>query len=350
MCESSPLVSPGAALRIIGGGQRNGLTPDLEEMKIAYKSEDADVLTAVLSTLQFRGQVFCYSEFTAPWALRLPSSDFAHFHVFERGEGWIKLEESESPISLASGDLVIVPQGGGHILGDNPKTRAVDLEKLLKRRSAKDHVVRHGGGGSQATVVCGSLRFETQMGNPILALLPPIIHISQGHAETGVWLGPLLKLLAHEAQNPGKGSGWISSHLSGIIFVQAVRAWIEMQPKGQGGWLGALRDKQISAALNLIHQNPDHPWTIAKLAAEVGMSRSPFANKFNSLVGEPPLSYLTRWRMSLAAGYLRNEQIRISEIAERVGYESQASFSNAFKRAHAISPRGFRERFRGKAT
>src|SRR6266498_1149730 len=116
-------------------------------MKIAYKDEDSDVLTDVLNTLHFRGQVFCYSEFTTPWALKLPASDFAHFHVFEHGEGWIKLEESESQISMASGDLAIVPHGSAHVLRDNPKTRPVSLERLLKQRSPGDRVVRHGGGG-----------------------------------------------------------------------------------------------------------------------------------------------------------------------------------------------------------
>jgi AraC-like DNA-binding protein len=110
--------------------------------------------------------------------------------------------------------------------------------------------------------------------------------------------------------------------------------------------LGALRDKQISSALNLMHQRPDEPWTIAKLAAEVGISRSPFATKFTSLVGEPPLAYLTKWRMNLAAGYLRDEQMSIREIAERVGYESQASFTNAFKRNFSMSPRDYKEKHR----
>jgi len=119
-----------------------------------------------------------------------------------------------------------------------------------------------------------------------------------------------------------------------------------MQPQGQGGWLGALRDKQIGSALNAMHQNPSRPWTIAKLAAEAGMSRSPFATKFTSLVGEPPLSYLTNLRMNLAAGYLRNGQLRVNEIAERVGYESQPSFSNAFKRQFAVSPRRYKEKYK----
>jgi AraC-like DNA-binding protein len=312
----------------------------------SYTNEDDDVLTTVLNTLQFKGHVFCYSEFTAPWALSLPASDFAHFHVCERGQGWIKVEESESEISLASGDLVIVPHGSAHVLRDGPKSRAVPLDMLLKRRGLKDKTVRYGGGGSETIAICGSFRFESQIGNPIVSLLPKLIHVPHKDSNSCVWLEPILRGLAHETQNPAEGSGSIINHLTGIIFVHAVRAWIEKQPQGQGGWLGALRDTQISSALALMHHDPSRPWTIAKLAAEVGMSRSPFATKFTSLVGEPPLSYLTHVRLSLAASYLSNERLRIGEIAERVGYESQASFSNAFKRKFAVSPRGYRDTYK----
>jgi len=316
-------------------------------MKFARTSEDSDVLTTVLNTLQFNGQVFCYSRFTAPWALKLPAGDFAHFHVCESGHGWIKVEGSELPIPLRSGDLVIVPHGTAHVFSDDPKSKAIAFDTLLRRRPAKDHIVRHGGGGPETIAVCGSFQFENEIGNPIISLLPELIHVPHDN-QFCVWLEPVIKGLAHEAQNPGEGSGSLINHLTGIIFVQAVRAWIEMQPHGEGGWLGALRDKQISAALNQMHRNPGRSWTIAKLAAEVGMSRSPFATRFTSFVGEPPLAYLTRLRMNLAAGYLKNERATVREIAERIGYESQASFSNAFKRQFSISPRGYRDKFKPK--
>jgi len=318
-------------------------------MKLA-DLKDADLLSSVLNSLQFKGRVFCYSELTAPWALRLPAGDFAHFHVCRRGRGWIKVEGTDQQVPLASGDLVILPHGSAHVLGDSPRSKAVALELLLKRRSPEDNVVRHGGGGAETIAICGSFQFTNEVGNPIISLLPKLIHVPHSETQTCRWLEPILNGLANEAQNPGIGSASLVNHLTGVMFVQAVRAWIQRQPLGQGGWLGALRDKQISSALNVMHQDPGHPWTIAKLAAEVGMSRSPFATKFTSFVGEPPLSYLTHWRMNLAAGYLRNEQFRISEIAERVGYESQASFSNAFKRQFATSPSRYRDKYRTKGT
>jgi AraC-like DNA-binding protein len=311
-------------------------------MKIEYGDGVSDVLTTVLDALEFEGKVFCYAKFTSPWAIRLKRKDFAHFHFFERGEGWVELEETGAATFASSGDLVIFPHGGAHLLRDNRKMKAVNVEELLPCRDAL--TLRHGGGGAETTTVCGAFNFKNQIGHPILPLLPEVIHVPKEQIRSAIWLEPMLRLLADEAQNPREGSGSIIGHLTGIIFVQAVRAWIESQPEGRGGWLGALRDKQISSALNLIHQKPSTPWTIAKLASEVGMSRSPFATKFTNLVGEPPLTYLTKWRMNLAAGYLRDNQISIREIAERVGYESQASFTNAFKRNFSVSPRQYKEK------
>ena len=311
-------------------------------MKINYGDPVSDVLTTVLDALQFQGKVFCYTKLTAPWALRLKRKDYVHFHFFERGEAWVELEETGAETPVAGGDLVIVPHGIPHILRDDPKSKAVYVEELLPCRDVL--TLRHGGGGTETTTVCGAFTFGNHIGNPILPLLPDLIHVSHEQIKSAAWLEPMFQLLAHESQYPREGSGSIIGHLTGIIFVQAVRAWIESQPQGQGGWLGALRDKQISAALNLMHQKPEAHWTVARLAGEVGMSRSPFATKFNSLVGEPPLAYLTKWRMNLAAGYLRDDQLSIREIAERVGYESQASFTNAFKRGFSVAPREYRQK------
>jgi len=311
-------------------------------VKFDYGDAVSDVLTDVLNTLQFKGRVLCYSKFTSPWAVRLRARNCAYFHFFECGQGWVELGEKRSRTLIAAREMVILPHGSAHILSDNRKAKVVDVDRLIE--SSDNHILRHGGGGSETSMVCGAFTFENQIGNPIISLLPGIVHVREDQLSTCDSLRVLLSMLADEARFPREGSGSIIGHLTGIIFVQAVRAWIQTQPHGQGGWLGALRDKQISAALKLIHQKPDKPWTISKLASEVGMSRSPFANKFTALVGEPPLTYLTRWRMNLAAGHLRNDQLRIRDIAARVGYESQASFTNAFKRNFAVSPTEYKEK------
>jgi AraC-like DNA-binding protein len=311
-------------------------------MKIDHGDALSDVLTSVLNSLQFKGQVFCYSRFSAPWAIQLKRKEFALFHYIESGEAWIDLENTGDRTKLLSGDFVILPHGGPHILRDSPRAKAVNVEKLLICRDKL--TLKHGGGGSETTTVCGAFTFDHQTGYPILPLLPELIYVPRERTGSGTWLESTLKLLANEAQFPREGSGSIIGHVTGIIFIQAVREWIATQAHDQSGWLGALRDKQIGSALSLMHQKPGEPWTVAKLASECGMSRSPFATKFTLLVGEPPLAYLTKWRMNLAAGYLRDVKISIREIAERVGYESQASFTNAFKRSFSLSPREYKDK------
>jgi Cupin len=165
-------------------------------MKLAEIDKDADLLTTVLNVLQFKGRCFCYSQFTAPWALKLPESDFAHFHVCEGGQAWIEVEGVERPALMAAGDLVIRPHGNAHVIQDDPKSIA--LNHLLKWRSPGTNLVRHGGGGTETIGVCGSFKFENEVGNPIISLLPKLIHVSHKDTQTCIWLEPILKGLAHE--------------------------------------------------------------------------------------------------------------------------------------------------------
>src|SRR5262249_53698203 len=145
------------------------------EMRIDYGDEISDVLTVVLNTLQFKGQVFCYSKLSKPWAVRMKRKEYAHFHFFEHGEGYVKLEETSEEVAVSTGDFVFLPHGGGHILRDNSKTKAVNVDRLLECRN--DHILRHGGGGAETSTVCGAFSFENQFGNPILPLLPDLIHV-----------------------------------------------------------------------------------------------------------------------------------------------------------------------------
>jgi AraC-like DNA-binding protein len=168
--------------------------------------------------------------------------------------------------------------------------------------------------------------------------------VGSAGSRSGEWLDPLLKLLASEAREPRQGSATVMSRLTDVIFVEALRVWLDAQPSGEGGWLGALRDPQIGRALARAHSEPQRDWSVAALAAEVGMSRSPFAARFKELVGEPPLAYLTRWRMELVAGLMRSGKPTLSDMAERVGYDSEAAFSKAFKRHFGLSPRAYRRK------
>jgi AraC-like DNA-binding protein len=178
--------------------------------------------------------------------------------------------------------------------------------------------------------------------NPLLAVLPPLIHIPSGREQLEGWLEPTLKMLANEARHPRPGSETLVACLIDMILVRAVRVWVEEQPQNRGGWLGALRDPQIGAALGLIHREPQRDWSVSALAREVAMSRSIFAARFSSLVGAPPLTYLARWRLWQASRLLAEENLSVGETALRVGYESEAAFSKAFKRHFGQPPLAYR--------
>jgi len=309
----------------------------------AYRAPELDVLSDVLGTLRLHGQVFCATQFRAPWGLLVPRGNLAHFHVVESGVGWLRLQQDRTAVPLQHGELVILPHGSGHVLSDRPTTRPVRLDELLARHSDAERILQHGGNGAETHLICGAFRFENAPDNPILSLLPPVIRVPAHGNHDAAWLGPTFGLLADEARRGLEGSSVIMTRLTEIVFVQAVRTWIARQPPGHGGWLGALRDPQIGAALALMHRKPGQAWSVAALAREVGMSRSTFAARFRSLVKSTPLAYLSHWRMYLAASLLRNDQLTLAAITERIGYESEAAFSKAFKRHFGIPPSAYRD-------
>jgi AraC-like DNA-binding protein len=311
-------------------------------MVIWTEFDGPDVLTDVLASLRLRGRLFCRSELSAPWSLALPASELAHFHVIERGGGWLRLEGEERSYPLAAGDLIVLPHGQAYTLSDSPKTEPVPLASLVQQPGGVCALLKHGGDGPATAMICGSFQFEGRERHPLLSLLPPLIHIPGDQGRSAEWLDLTMRFLAHEARHPRPGSETLVTRLTDVLFVQVVRAWIEGQPEGGGGWLGALRDRQIGASLGMIHREPQRAWSVATLAAAVGMSRSAFAARFRALVGEAPLAYLTRWRMHLATGLLRGKGLTLFEVAGRVGYESEAAFSKAFKRQLGMAPGAFR--------
>lgn len=300
--------------------------------------EAGDVLTDVLSTLALRGRVFCVSELSTPWSIRFEPSSFAHFHVIERGHAWALLDGEQRPFPLHGGDLVVFPHGGGHLLADPLQEEPVGIRSLISPGSGGCNVIRHGGGGQETRMTCGSFELGSPAGNPLLAVLPPLLHVPGHEGQVAEWLAPTLRLLTHEARHPSLGTETLLTRLTDIVFVQAVRAWLADMPDGQAGWLGALRDPQIGAALGLLHRQPNAEWNLETLAKKVGMSRSPFAARFTRLVGEPPLTYLAKWRLHLAADRLARGNGSVKEVAAHSGYESEAAFSKAFKKAYGAAP------------
>jgi AraC-like DNA-binding protein len=312
-------------------------------MAVVASLEKPDALTDILDMLKPRGRVYCCSEMSAPWAMSLPADGYAHFHVIERGGAWLRLEGAKQLTPLASGDLVLMPHGNGHVLADSPKTKPVPINRLVEGKADSAILLQHGGGGAQTLMICGSFQIVNSDHNPLLAVLPPLIHIPGGREQLDGWLEPTLKMLAYEARHLRPGSETMVGRLIDIILLQAVRVWIEEQPQDRGGWLGALRDPHIGAALGLIHREPQRKWSVSALAREVAMSRSIFAAKFTSLVGEPPLTHLTGWRLWQASRLLAEENLPVGEVALRVGYESEPAFSKAFKRHFGQSPLAYRQ-------
>jgi AraC-like DNA-binding protein len=298
-----------------------------------------------MDAVRLRSRVFCRSELKAPWGMALKRSDYAHFHVIERGGAWLRIE-GEEPVALAGGDLVVVPHGAGHTLTDSIHSKARPLAEMAGRRASEGGcvVMRGGGEGAETQLVCGSFRFERREAHPLVELLPPLIHLRPAETPAAEWLEATLRFLAWETREARPGTETIVSRLTDVLFVQVLRAWIESLPEGHGGWMGALRDRQVGAALALVHRAPERDWTNASLAEAVGMSRSRFAARFTALVGEPPLAYVSRWRLETAAGLLQDSGLSLAEVAQHVGYESEAAFSKAFRRRFGAPPGTYRRR------
>lgn len=201
-------------------------------------------------------------------------------------------------------------------------------------------MIKHGAGGRETNMICGAFESQGAQAESSLAVLPEWIHVPRRERHANEWLNATLRFLRRETQDPGMGSETIITRLIDVLFVEAVRAWLKDQPQGSAGWLGALRDPSIGAALGFIHKASEKRWTVPSLAAQVGMSRSPFAARFTALVGQAPMSYVKHWRLQVAVKLLWDHTL--SSIAEQVGYDSTAAFSRVFKREFGMAPGQYR--------
>lgn len=311
-----------------------------------------DVLTDVLQTVRVSSLCYGRVELGAPWGVAVERSEAASFHVVLRGNCWLEVEGRSELTALTSGDLFALPHGHAHVLRDSPDTAARPLSELIGACSQSvGATLRVGDGtnGSVSTLVCGAFQFEDRRNNPLLNVLPPLVLVRGEDGRAVQWLEPTLQFMACEAASGRPGARTVISRLADILFIQIVRAFLASTPENRQGWLRALSEPQIGSALSLIHQDPQHTWTVATLASKVGMSRSTFAGRFAELVGEPPLHYVTRWRMQKAAALLREGSATLSDIADRVGYESEAAFSKAFKRWVGTAPGAYRKAARSGA-
>lgn len=304
----------------------------------------ADPLGEALHFLRMEGVFYCRSEFSEPWAIDLPAfNDSMMFHVVTAGRGVLMVKGAE-PCPLAPGGLVLVPHGRGHRLASGPRVPAAKLFDLPRQLvSDRYEILRHGGGGGATTIICGVVRFDHPGARQLIRLLPKTISIDALSSPEAEWMQSTLRLIAAEAGEPRAGGETVITRLADILVIQAIRSWIASDPAARTGWLGALRDRQIGRAIALIHRDPAGNWTLAALASEAGMSRSSFAARFTELVGEPAMRYATRWKMHAAQMWLKTDAAPLSEIAERLGYDSEAAFSRAFKRLVGVPPGAMRK-------
>ena len=298
-----------------------------------------DPLGEALHVLRMSGTYYSRCEFTAPWALELPAMDGTlMFHIVTAGRCWLEVEGVE-PRLLQPGDLALVPHGAGHRLASEPGVPGRRLFDLPPEQvSERYEILRQGGGGAAAGIVCGTVRFDHPAARHLVSLLPRMIGVEATSSPQTEWIQSTLRFMAAEAKELRPGGETVITRLADVLVIQAIRAWIEQDPAARTGWLGALRDRQVGRALTLIHRDPARAWTVAGLASEVAMSRSAFAARFTALVGESPMRYLARWRMQVAQTSLKDDGAALGELARRLGYRSEAAFSRAFKRFVGVSP------------
>ncbi len=298
-----------------------------------------EALTTTLKTLRLTGSIFSRAQLQAPWGVHSLGAEHAIFHVVIEGEAWLR-PEGQAPIQLQRGDLAVLLQGQDHVISSAATGPARHISRFDAPIGSDGlPCLENGALGPQTRMLCGTLRFDPGAAPFIARHLPPVLHAASGN--TAPWLDTSLRMLAEDVQARDGGGQAIAGRLAEVLFIQVLRR-MAAQP-APPPWLQALSDPQIGRALALVHATPERPWTAQTLAAKAGLSRSLFFQRFQALLGEPPAAYLTRWRMTVACGALRDPDTGLYEVARAVGYASEAAFSRAFKREMGQPPSLWRE-------
>ena len=324
-----------------------------------------DTLSDVLRNVRLRGAVFYYVSFGDEWAAGTPgSADLARalmpgaehvlaYHLVVKGGGWAATD-GEAPVRLAQGDIVMFPRGDGHVISSAPGMHAEADRSEWRFTTRNDPkpiaVVYHHGvlrpgaalpaDEAKSVIVCGFIACDLRPFNPLIAALPRLLHLKA--SGLGAWVAQLLDQAVAESRDSRAGSAAVLERVSEMVFVDAARRHLEALPADASGWLAALRDRHVGKAIALLHQSPAEPWSLDGLAREVGLSRSALHERFVELTGQPPMQYLTNWRMQLGAGLLRDGDSKVAAIAQEVGYDSEAAFARAFKRSVGQPPAAWR--------
>ena len=332
-----------------------------------------DVLSDVLRVVRLSGAVFFTADFSSPWAIESPSHEalasvmmpgadnIVLFHILVEGACEV-LCDGHPTLSMESGDVVVFPRGHQHTMRDRTTAATIPITRIFSPGNSREPAqLAYGGGGDASRFVCGYLNSDQRFG-PLLDALPTVLLVRRRDEyaaidavdasgvlptvvpeSSGTWLGTTLKFTINEARSARPGNAAMLGRLTELMFVEILREYMNRLPPAHGGWLGALNDPSVGRALRLLHERPDSDWTVDDLAREVAVSRSVLAQRFTEMVGESPMRYLARWRMQLAKDLMRDGARNIQDVATRVGYESEAAFSRAFKRETGSPPATWRK-------
>ena len=333
-----------------------------------------DVLSEVLQAVRLRGALFFNGEFSAPWCLySVPSSSAVEsllslvgnsnsgdsssgncgatassrerliiFHFLTQGHAYARLPDGRRE-ELTSGDIVIVPNGEAHFIGNGSPEKPIDSFRTFANNLRQGLKVTHFGGGGEITrFVCGFLACEQRLSDVFLSGLPPLLKVRVGNEPSGQWLEHSIRFSVEHASGSSAGSGLVLAKLSEVLFVEALRCYVNTLPSSQIGWLAGARDPVIGQALAALHKEPSRQWTLQDLAKTTGLSRTRLTDRFRYFLGESPIAYLAQWRLKLGAEMLQETESSVAEIAAAVGYGSEATFNRAFKREFHCPPARFR--------
>ncbi len=326
-----------------------------------------DTLSDVLRAVRLRGAVFFYVEGNSPWVVGTPPSreiipalmpgaeHMIGFHAVAQGSCWAAIS-GERPIRLDERDIILFPQGDPHVMSSAPgmkpplagkefysSPRPLQLPSALSLCGADVSTARFDRGGhDRATVVCGFLGLDARPFNPLLAAMPRVLRISGAALGSDSWVESFFRSAVAESNQKRPGGDAVLERMSEMLFVEALRRYVDDLPAGQTGWLAGMRDPSVGRVLALLHERPGAPWTLERLADDAAMSRSTLHDRFVHFIGQPPMQYLAEWRMQVAANLLRDTKVKIIEVAMGVGYESEAAFSRAFKRSAGVAPGAWR--------
>jgi AraC-like DNA-binding protein len=296
---------------------------------------DMRALDGWLKAVRADGLVLVRTRVAGPWGFAVPPRDAVVFHFVAEGRAFVRQPDAEN-LELRAGEMVLFPRGSTHELAHSTRGKTMPPEAFLAKR---DGVADRDPNAT--TLVCGEFRLDRQLALPALRALPKAVSLRAGVEPGSSPLSDTLRLLRNEVETPDFGNKIIVRNLLSSLFIYFMRDWAVTSPAA-GDWFSAVRSPHVARALACMHEAPGRAWTLEQLAKEAGMSRAAFARNFSASIGEPPHAYLTRWRMGIATQLLKETDLRLIEVATRVGYRSEFSFSRAFKLARGVSPTHYR--------